>query len=64
VTVVSDVWSIDNAKQTVHVRGPRGHVVEVKVRDPALLQDVSVGDQVEVSYAVGGIVRLEPVAAP
>lgn len=64
ITATTDVWSIDTKKQTVHIRGPRGHIVEVKVRDAKKLKSVKVGDQVEVTYVVGGAIQLEPIPAP
>ena len=64
VTVTSDVWAIDAKKHTVHVRGPRGHIVEIKVRDPKRLKGLKVGDQVVLTYVVGGAIQLEPIPAP
>lgn len=64
VTIISDIWAISTKKHTVHVRGPRGHIVEIKVRDPKRLKGLKVGDQVELTYVVGGAVQLEPIPAP
>jgi hypothetical protein len=49
VRVVASVDKIDTAKNVVTLRGPENSV-DVKVRDPAMLTDVKVGDFVEVTY--------------
>ncbi|MDM0109808.1 hypothetical protein QTH97_33165 [Variovorax sp. J22R24] len=48
-TLVSNIWAIDQAKGTVMVRGPFGHFTEVKVKDPAMLGGVKVGDQMKMT---------------
>jgi hypothetical protein len=48
-TMVSNIWAIDQAKGTVMVRGPFGHFTEVKLKDPALLNGVKVGDQMKMT---------------
>jgi hypothetical protein len=50
VTVVSNIWSVDQAKGKVLVRGPYGHFAEVKLKDPSLLAGVKVGDQMKVTF--------------
>lgn len=50
VTVVSNIWAVNQAKGTVLVRGPFGHFAEVKLKDPAMLAGVKVGDQMKVTY--------------
>lgn len=50
VTVVTNIWAVNQAKGTVIVRGPYGHFTEVKLKDPALLSGVKVGDQMKVTY--------------
>jgi len=50
VTVVSNIWALNQAKGTVLVRGPYGHLTEVKLKDPALLTGVKVGDQMKVTF--------------
>jgi len=47
--MVSNIWAIDQAKGTVTVRGPFGHFTEVKLKDPALLNGVKVGDQMKMT---------------
>jgi uncharacterized protein with beta-barrel porin domain len=50
VTVVSNIWAVNQAKGTVLIRGPYGHFAEVKMKDPAMLGGVKVGDQMKVTY--------------
>ncbi|MDM0117940.1 hypothetical protein QTI66_38285 [Variovorax sp. J22R133] len=50
VTVVTNIWALDPAKGTVIVRGPYGHFTEVKLKDPALLNGVKIGDQMKVTF--------------
>jgi len=50
VTVVSNIWAVNQAKGTVLVRGPYGHFAEVKLKDPSLLTGVKVGDQMKVTF--------------
>jgi hypothetical protein len=50
VTVVTNIWAVDQAKGTVLVRGPYGHFTEVKLKDAGLLSGVKVGDQMKISY--------------
>lgn len=49
VKVVASVEKIDPVKSVVTLRGPE-LTVDVKVRDPAMLKGVKVGDFVEASY--------------
>ncbi|RZL87383.1 MAG: hypothetical protein EOP82_26705 [Variovorax sp.] len=49
VTLVTNIWALDQAKGTVLVRGPYGHFTEVKLKDPALLNGVKVGDQMKMT---------------
>jgi hypothetical protein len=50
VTVVTNIWALNQAKGTVVVRGPYGHFTEVKLKDPAMLGGVKVGDQMKVTF--------------
>lgn len=49
-TIIADIVSVDREKKLVSVKGPSGKVTTVTVKDPALLADVSVGEQVKVIY--------------
>lgn len=59
VTVVSNIWAIDQAKGKVLVRGPYGHFAEVKLKDPSLLTGVKVGDQMKVTFTQAVAVGFE-----
>jgi len=48
-TLLSNIWAIDQAKGTVMVRGPFGHFTEVKLKDPSMLSNVKVGDQMKMT---------------
>ncbi len=63
-TIVADVIGIDAAKGTVSVKGPGGRVVDGKVADKALLNDVKVGDQVELEYVSSLAIQVVPGPKP
>jgi hypothetical protein len=62
VTVVSNIWAVNQAKGTVLVRGPYGHFAEVKLRDPSLLTGVKVGDQMKVTFTQAVAIGFEKPA--
>jgi len=62
-TVVADVLGVDQATQMVKLKGPEGHVVDVKVRDKQAMADVAVGDQVVVEMTEAMAVSLKPTPA-
>lgn len=49
-TIVADIVEVNREKQLVSVKGPSGKITTVTVKDPALLADVNVGEQVKVIY--------------
>jgi Cu/Ag efflux protein CusF len=50
-TVTSTIQAIDPRKPSVTLQGPDGDLVTIKVRDPKKLENVKVGDLVEISYS-------------
>ena len=62
VTVTVTITSIDAKAQTVTVKGPRGNVETVKVRDPKNLVGVKVGDLVELTYTQALAIALDKPA--
>lgn len=50
VTAVANVVEIDPAKSVVSFKGPEGNTFKVKVKNPDLLKDIAVNDQVKVVY--------------
>lgn len=51
VKITASVVSIDQKKQMVTLKGPKGNNVEVKVDKPELLKGITTKDQVDVTYA-------------
>ena len=51
IKTTASVVAIDQKKQIVSLKGPKGNVVDVKVENPALLKGISTKDQVYVTYA-------------
>ncbi len=49
-TIIADIVGVDRDKKLVSVIGPSGKVTTVTVKNPALLADVAVGEQVKVVY--------------
>ena len=49
-TIVADIVEVNREKKLVSVKGPSGKVTTVTVKNPALLADVNVGEQVKVIY--------------
>ena len=50
-TIIADIVAVDRDKKLVSVKGPSGKVTTVMVKNPALLADVVVGEQVKVIYS-------------
>jgi hypothetical protein len=49
-TIIADIIAVDRAKKLVSVKGPSGKITVVTVKNPQLLADVNVGEQVKVIY--------------
>lgn len=49
-TMVANVEKVDAAHSEVLLHGPQGRYVEVKVKDPAVMKSVKVGDSVEATF--------------
>jgi Cu/Ag efflux protein CusF len=60
VTILADVIAVNPKDQVITLRGPQGHVVDLKVQDPAQLQRVKQGDQVEAVYTEALAIAVEP----
>ena len=50
ITAVANVDAIDAASNVVSFKGPEGNIFKVKVKNPELLKDIAVNDQVKVVY--------------
>ena len=60
VTVVADVVAVDPKKSIISLKGPRGNIVDLKVRNPDHFKVVKVGDQVEAVYAEALAIAVTP----
>ena len=49
-TIIADIVEVDRSKKLVSVKGPSGKVTVVTVKNPQLLADVNLGEQVKVIY--------------
>ena len=64
VTVIADVTAVDPQKSTITLKGPRGNVVTLNVRNPEQFKVVKKGDQVEVTYTEALALSVEPAPKP
>jgi len=60
VTIVADVIAVDPKKMTITVKGPRGRVVDLKVKNPEHFKVVKKGDQIEAVYVEAMAINIEP----
>jgi hypothetical protein len=58
-TVVATIVGLNKKKSTATLKGPRGKVVTVQVRDPKRFDNVKVGDLVEVVYTEAVAISVE-----
>ena len=63
ITALCDVVDVNPKKSTISLKGPRGNVMELNVRNPDHFKVVKKGDQVEVVYTEAVAMTLAPVAA-
>jgi hypothetical protein len=49
-TIIADIVEVNRDKKLVSVKGPSGKITTVTVKNPALMADVNVGEQVKVIY--------------
>ena len=64
VTVTATIEDISPKKTFVTLKGPGGKTVDVKVRDPKNLENVKVGDQVEITYTEALAISVEKPGKP
>jgi Cu/Ag efflux protein CusF len=62
VTATVAITAIDTKVPSVTFKGPGGNTRTIKVKDPAKLQGVSVGDTVELTYSEALAVKVEAAA--
>jgi Cu/Ag efflux protein CusF len=61
--VTVTITAIDEKAPTVTFKGPQGNTRTIKVKDPAKLKDVKVGDQVEITYTQALALTVEKAPA-
>jgi hypothetical protein len=64
VTAIADVIGVDAKKSTITLKGPRGNVVTLDVKNPDQFKVVKKGDQVEATYTEALAVSVEPAPTP
>ena len=57
------ITAIDEKVPTVTFKGPKGNTRTIKVKDPAKLKGVKVGDQVELTYTQAIALSVEKAPA-
>jgi hypothetical protein len=62
ITVTGTITAIDKKQGSVTVKGPQGKSHTVKVREPKNLENVKVGDLIELTYAQALVVALDKAA--
>jgi len=60
VTAIAKVTAVDKKAKTIMLKGPRGNVVTLDVRNPDHFKVVKVGDEVEVVYTEAVAISVEP----
>jgi Cu/Ag efflux protein CusF len=61
-TILADVIAVNSKNNVVTVRGPEGHLVDLKVNDPQQLKNIKVGDQVEAIYTQARAISVQPAS--
>jgi len=62
VTMVADIVGVDAATQKVSLKGAKGDVIELPVRDPEQFKLMKKGDQIQATYTEALAIKLEPAA--
>jgi hypothetical protein len=60
VHLVTNVLGVNPENQSVLVRGPLGHVAEVKIRDAKVFSDLKAGGQIDLTYVEGLALEVQP----
>jgi len=64
ITAIADVVGVDPKKSTITLKGPRGNVVALDVKNPDQFKVVKKGDQVQVTYTEALALSVEPAPKP
>ena len=62
-TLVAKIVRLDRAKQQAVLRGPKGKMITVKVRNPEHFDKVKVGDSVEITYTEAFAIDVQPAGS-
>lgn len=60
VTILADVIDVNPANKTITVKGPKGNIVELDVKNPDHFKVVKKGDQIEANYVEAVALSVEP----
>lgn len=60
VTIIADVIDVNPKEKTITVKGPKGNIVELEVKNPDHFKVVKKGDQVEANYVEAVALSVEP----
>lgn len=60
ITVLADVIDVNPKKKTITLKGPKGNIVELDVKNPDQFKVVKKGDQVEAEYIEALAIVVEP----
>ena len=61
-TVAVTITAIDPTVPSVTFKGPKGGIKTIKVKDPQKLNDVKVGDVVDITYTEALAIKVDPAA--
>jgi Cu/Ag efflux protein CusF len=59
-TITVTVEDIDRTAPSVTVKGPEGNVMSFRVRDPKRLEDLKVGDKVDITFTQALLLKADP----
>ena len=62
IHVVTAVLGTNADTQSVAVRGPLGHITQVKIRDPKVFAELKSGGQIDLTYIEGLAIEVKPAA--
>jgi len=62
ITAIAEVMDVDPQKQQITLKGPRGNIVDLDVRNPDQFKVVKKGDQVDVTYTEAIAIAVEPAS--
>lgn len=60
IRIVTTVLGHNADNQTVLVRGPLGHLTQVKIRDPKVFEGLKGGGNIDLTYAEGVAINVTP----